>query len=800
MKGYGNLLSHRLRKTVLVFFGIIILSAIIIILFISPITKYLVEKYDERYTGRQITMDWAYVNPFTGYIHLSGLKIYESKEWSAKNPKDNVFFSASGLSAHFALRKMLFGTYEITDLELDKAKGIIILDKKALNFDDLIQRFTSKDTTNKNKEPVHFNILNIKINDGEFHYLESLIPVNYFIKQVNIESSGKRWNNDNVSGKIFFVSGPDSGALNCDFDFNTKTLEYHFALVAHKYDLKFIGQYLKALMNYGRFTGNIDADISGSGHFNDEQDINMHGLLTYNDFHLGKSPGDDYASFDKLVFNMKEFNPKKHSYLFDSISLTNPFFKYERFDYLDNIQTMFGKNEANISAAKADNEKFNLIIEIARYVKVLVKDFFQSYYKIDRLAIYKGDLKYNDYSLEEKFSMDVKPLYVIADSVDKNHVRAKIYFKSGIEPYGNFAIQLSVNPKDSGDFDLEYHFNKLSAAMFNPYTISYTSFPLNRGTIDMNGAWKVRNGIIQSDNHLIILDPCLARRIRKKDTKWLPLPLIMAFVRENANVIEYQIPITGDLRKPKFHLKDVFIHLFENIFVKPPATPYRTKVKRVENNIENSLSLQWDTRQSDLGSQQVKFIKRIADFLVKNPQVSITVHPEEYTAKEKEYILFFEAKKKYFLFSKNRSDLLLSKSDSERVEKMSVKDSTFILYLNRYSDNKLLFTVQEKCLRLLGSNIIDTRYRQLNEERENTFMSYFKKQAVDGRVRISAGQTGVPFDGFSFYKIDYIGELPENLIAAYREINELNEVAPRLKYKKDREGTKPTFLEIKKNH
>ena len=78
-----------LKKTLLITACTILLFAILIIVFISPITKYLVEKYDERYTGRQITMDWAYVNPFTGYIHFNNFKINESKS-------DSVFFTSAG--------------------------------------------------------------------------------------------------------------------------------------------------------------------------------------------------------------------------------------------------------------------------------------------------------------------------------------------------------------------------------------------------------------------------------------------------------------------------------------------------------------------------------------------------------------------------------------------------------------------------------------------------------------------------------------------------------------------------------
>jgi hypothetical protein len=38
----------------------------------------------------------------------------------------------------------------------------------------------------------------------------------------------------------------------------------------------------------------------------------------------------------------------KHIYLFDSVSLTHPYFKYELYDKSDNLQTMFGKEGANV--------------------------------------------------------------------------------------------------------------------------------------------------------------------------------------------------------------------------------------------------------------------------------------------------------------------------------------------------------------------------------------------------------------------------------------------------------------------
>ena len=62
---------------------------------------------------------------------------------------------------------------------------------------------------------------------------------------------------------------------------------------------------------------------------------------------------------------------------------------------------------------------------------------------------------------------------------------------------------------------------------------------------------------------------------------------------------------------------------------------------------------------------------------------------------------------------------------------------------------------------------------------------------MDNRVKILKGEQVVPYNGFSFYKIEYKGEFPESLIKAYHNMNELNNEAPRKKFKQERNSINP---------
>jgi hypothetical protein len=344
-------------------------------------------------------------------------------------------------------------------------------------------------------------------------------------------------------------------------------------------------------------------------------------------------------------------------------------------------------------------------------------------------------------------------------------------------------VSLSIDPRTNKDFDIDYKIQKIPVSLFNPYIISYTSFPLNRGTIELFGNWQVRDDMIQSKNHLIVIDPRISKKIRKKDTHWLPLPLIMFFVRERGNVIDYEIPITSNLKNPKFHFTDPIIDAVENIFVKPATAAYRFEVKSLETEIEKSHALVWYMRQTTINHEQEKFLDKISSFLKDNPESSIVVHPMTYADKEKENILFFEAKKKYYLSCKNKNQKQMTEDDSLSIEKMSSKDSSFVKYLDKHITDTLLFTVQDKCYHLLGADIVTNEFNKLMRSRTKAFRDYFKEEETSKQIKIVDNTNTIPFNGFSYFKINYKGDMPKSLIDAYQELNKYNAEAPRDRYR-----------------
>ncbi|MFN8285719.1 MAG: DUF748 domain-containing protein [Chitinophagales bacterium] len=762
-----KLLDKRWKKIIVITLSVIVLFVVLVIAFISPIAKYIIEKYDEKWLGRQITINWIYVNPFTGYAHINGLKLYEQN-------KDSVFVSAASVNVNFAITKLFSKTYELSSVTLNRPVFHLIQNRNQFNFSDLITRFTPKDTlAPKDTTPVKFNILDIEINKGIFYYDELSIPVHYYITDLDIQSPGKRWDVDSINYKIQFRNGPGEGSIGAKGAINLKSLDYNVKAVVEKFDLKIFEQYLHDLANYGSLAANLDADVHVSGNFSDQLALELGGYIGVNDFHFGKTEGDDFASFQKVGMNIKYMNPLKYEYIFDTLSIIKPFFKFERYDQLDNLQRMFGAGGENYKAAKADSSKFNLIIAIADFVKELGKNFIKSHYKANQVAIYDGNFGFNDFALREKFAVAATPLTLISKDIDRDNAYLKVDMKTDVFPHGQIDVGFGVTPKDFGNFDLAYSVKELAVPDLNPYTITYTSFPFKSGTINFNGNWKVRNRNIESMNHLVILNPQLTKRIKKKDTRWIPMPLILAVVKEPGNYIDYEIPIRGNLNDPKVNVWDIILDVLRNLFVKPPTTPYRVYVKNLQNEVEKYQIFRWNMHQVNLSKKQEKFAEKLAEFMKKNPEAKVYIQPVSFEAKEKEHFLLYEAKKKYFLMTNKKSADAFSEEDSLAVEKMSVKDSQFVAMLNKDIDSsELLFTIQEKCTKWVDTGVVYAKAQRLEAKRKAVFMEAFKDEGVSRRLVFSSVKVDVPRTGFSYFRISYDGDVPDNLVKALENLDE----------------------------
>jgi hypothetical protein len=192
----------------------------------------------------------------------------------------------------------------------------------------------------------------------------------------------------------------------------------------------------------------------------------------------------------------------------------------------------------------------------------------------------------------------------------------------------------------------------------------------------------------------------------------------------------------------------------------------------------------WKVHQFEPTRVQRKFLRKMASFLEENKTGLIDVYADTYAQKEKEHILFFEARKKYFLLINNKPEAAFTNKDSIAVERLSVKNlgHYFVKNLTKITRDTTMFTIQDKCRYFVDSQTVDRKYNQLVKGRENALRSFFIDNKTEARIKIHTDRATIPYDGFSCYKIKYNGDIPLSLQASYAKMHRLNKSTLRRKY------------------
>src|SRR6185295_19716896 len=165
------------------------------------------------------------------------------------------------------------------------------------------------------------------------------------------------------------------------------------------------------------------------------------------------------------------------------------------------------------------------------YLKELALNLLNSQYRFDQFTITHARMQYNDYSLLQKFSLQADPVTITASDINTNSKRMYFTLKSGLNPFGNLNVKVDINPKDIGDFHMDYDVRNMPLPLFNPYMITYTSHQFHKGTLELYGKWDVVNKRINSSNHVLVINPTMADRIKNEGADRLPMGIILWFVR-----------------------------------------------------------------------------------------------------------------------------------------------------------------------------------------------------------------------------------------------------------------------------
>jgi len=717
-------------KITVILSSILLGLVLMIIIFISPVSKFLIEKYSEAYTGRKIGMQELSINIFNGSITTKGLIVYEAK---SKRP----FFKADAIHLNIAVYKLWVGKYDITSVELSNPYLQVIQKGDKFNYDDLMNRFFADDTTKKVKtKPVKYWASNIQINNATILYTNTKPLTNIKLIKGVVQIPLIAWDDPiyKIQTAFDLSTGGSSKAL---LHLNTNTFDYKAKIDVNQLNIDFLYPYLKDYMKVKSLKGLINTNLWLSGNANQPTAIALSGSIKANDFAIVDATNELLTAIDETNVLIDTINTAKNRYNFRSISMDHPFFRLSMYDKGFNYERIMTTPLA-MSGDTSSTVYSNVFLMMSGYIQEIVREYDVNNYQINQFRVTRGQCIFTDFTHGDKFRYVLDSMTLSSDRLSSANPFLVFSVKSRLNTSGKMRGILKVDPKHYQDIMIDASIKELLITDFNPYSKYYVATPFLNGTISYENQTTVLGGKLDSKNILDIRQIKTGKKVKNSTAMNLPVGLAVSLLKDVKGNIHLDIPVKGSLNDPKFKWGRVIWGVLKNLVIKAATAPFRLLANLFGGKEEDFKEMQFEYTQTDILPNQQTVLDRLAKIAIDKPEIKIELTQVTNIVDETEAIAVFQMKQKYL----GIVNAISTQELKRRTDSITNNDSLFVKYLrSKLPNSQGLQSTEEKCVQLIGRDKVIPEVYALMDRRNTAVIQYLVNQKKVPATSIALSNT-----------------------------------------------------------
>ena len=195
---------------------------------------------------------------------------------------------------------------------------------------------------------------------------------------------------------------------------------------------------------------------------------------------------------------------------------------------------------------------------------------------LKRLDIVNGSITFADESIEPHFHAPLEGLHgtITNVSTSKRSIAHIALAGQVINPYSPVAVSGSFNPYGLGsDTDIRASFDNIQLPIFDPYSNRYAGYAIAKGILSAHFRYRIDDRRLNADHHIVVEQLQWGGPSQSKQTVGWPIRLATALLKDRNGVIRINLPVTGSLNDPDFHIASIvwmmLVHLLEKAALAP---------------------------------------------------------------------------------------------------------------------------------------------------------------------------------------------------------------------------------------
>jgi len=235
-----------------------------------------------------------------------------------------------------------------------------------------------------------------------------------------------------------------------------------------------------------------------------------------------------------------------------------------------------------------------------------------------------------------------------------------------------------INPLSEDAFtDLKVSLDGVDLTQAGPYISKYVGYGLSNGKLSLDLKYKVSQKVLEAENLVHVDQLTFGQTTNSPDATSLPVPLIVALLKDRKGLIEIDMPIRGNLNDPDFKYGKAVISTLLNLLGKVVASPLALMGKLVPGGSEEDLQfIDFQPGSASLLDSEVTKLDALEKALDERPGLRLDIKGTTDSALDVAVLQTMKLQDQLFAMSGGRKpnqEELSPKEEQRLVEKLYAK-------------------------------------------------------------------------------------------------------------------------------
>lgn len=247
--------------------------------------------------------------------------------------------------------------------------------------------------------------------------------------------------------------------------------------------------------------------------------------------------------------------------------------------------------------------------------------------RIGGVKVDKGNINFSDYFVKPNYTANLTGMKGSVSKVSTGDpTPADLVLEGRLDDDAPVTISGKLNPLGEQLYlDIAAKAAGVELTRLTPYAAKYAGYPITKGKMTVDVAYRIENGKLEASNHLFLDQLTFGDRVDSPDATKLPVLLAVSLLKDRNGVIDINLPVSGSLSDPEFSVGGVIVRVLVNLLTKAITSPFSLIASAFGGGGEELGYIEFAPGSSYLGQAALKKLETLGKALNDRPGLRLEI-------------------------------------------------------------------------------------------------------------------------------------------------------------------------------